>query len=72
MAARAARRRATAVGSASSGAVASPLASSMETPAIPVSMAARTLRATPSGVSAKPPSKSALTGNSVAATSSRR
>ena len=72
MTARAARRRATPVGRSNSGCAASPVESSIDTPAMPVSMAARTFCATPSGLSAKPLSKSALTGSSVAATSARK
>ena len=52
MAARAARMRSTAVGMSRKGASASPVESSMESPATPVSTASRTLRATPSTSSA--------------------
>ena len=52
--------------------IALPDQSSIEMPATPVSTAAATLTATSSGASAKPFSKSALTGRSVAATSRRR
>jgi hypothetical protein len=45
-----------------------PVESSIESPATPVSTARRTLSATPAASGAKPLSKSALTGRSVAAT----
>ncbi len=64
---RAARTRSTASAKSNSGASASPVESSIEIPAIPVVTARATLAATPSGSSAKPPSKSALIGRSTAA-----
>ena len=44
-----------------------PVESSIEMPAMPVATALATLVATPSGATAKPPSKSALTGMATAA-----
>jgi hypothetical protein len=44
----------------------------MERPATPVSIAWRTLAATPAASAAKPASKSAFTGSTVAATISRK
>lgn len=72
IAARAARMRSTAEAMSRSGSLASPVESSMERPATPVSTANRTFRATPAASGAKPFSKSAFTGSSVAATISRK
>ena len=72
MAARAARMRSTARANSNCGVAALPVESSIDTPAMPVSTASRTWRATPSGSSAKPFSKSALIGSPVAATMWRR
>jgi hypothetical protein len=72
MARRAARMRSTASGKSWSGCDASPVESSIESPAIPVSAARATLAATPSGSTAKPPSKSALIGRSTASLSARK
>src|ERR1700722_14596069 len=55
-----------------SGLVASPVESSIDNPATPVLTAAATLAATFSGLWAKPPSKSALTGRSTASQSAVR
>jgi hypothetical protein len=52
IAARAARMRSTLVGMSRSGAAASPVESSIDRPATPVSMARRTLRATPAASAA--------------------
>jgi hypothetical protein len=72
MARRAARMRSTARATSYSGREASPVESSIDNAATPVSTARRTLSATPSGSAAKPPSKSAFTGRSVASTISRK
>ena len=71
MAARAARSRSTATGSGYSGVSGRPVLSSIESPATPVATHAATFDATPSGVAAKPDSKSAFTGRSVAPTMAR-
>lgn len=68
MARRAARRRSSASSSENNGRRASPVESSIDRPATPASIARSTLSATPAGVVAKPLSKSALTGSSVAST----
>src|SRR5258706_5438738 len=72
MARRAARILSTAVPRSRSGRSASPLESSMDRPATPVPTASRTLSAMPALSVAKPPSKSALIGTSVAATMAAR
>jgi len=53
-----------------SGAAGSPVASSIDSPAMPVATQSFTFSATPSGSSEKPAWKSALTGIEVAATTS--
>jgi hypothetical protein len=69
---RAARILSIATASSYSGAAASPVESSIESPATPVSTASRTFRETPAASRAKPLSKSALIGRSVAAAMSAR
>jgi len=59
---RAALTRSTARVRSNKGCEASPVESSIESPAIPVAVAAATLAPTSAGSVAKPPSKSALTG----------
>jgi len=67
MAARAACRRSTACALSRTGWAGSPLESSMDRPATPVSSARLTLSKTASGVAPKPLSKSALIGRSLMA-----
>ena len=66
IAARAAFTRASARSESYSGMLGSVVESSIYSPATPVAMQRVTFRATPSGSSAKPFSKSALSGTSVA------
>src|SRR5690348_14722356 len=72
IACRAARIRSTASSRSKSGAAGSPVESSIERPAIPVSTARATFAATASGSIANPPSKSAFTGTSTASAMPRR
>src|SRR5829696_133288 len=72
IACRAARMRSTASRTSCSGLSSSPVESSIERPAMPVPAARRTCSATGSGSTAKPPSKSALTGTLTAAETARR
>src|SRR5665213_3330798 len=72
MAARAALMRATASSRSYSGCLASPVESSIDSPATPVLTPRATLAPTLSGSGANPPSKSALTGRSTAPHSSVR
>src|SRR5882762_7262029 len=72
MARRAARIRSTAVSRSRRGCSGSRLESSIDRPATPVAAARRTLSATPALLAAKPPSKSALIGRSVASTIAAR
>jgi hypothetical protein len=64
--------RSTASVNSNRGSNASPVESSIESPAIPVAVAAATLARTAVGTIAKPPSKSALTGTSTPWTIDRK